>query len=349
MSDIEGAREYVNRTWIDITGRSMERQLGIGWLEAVHPDDRERCMGTYLRAFAKRAPFSMEYRIRRYDGAYRWLLDKGVPRYDVDTSFVGYLGGAIDFTDQRDAEQTLRQLSGKLIAAQEEERRRIARDLHDSVGQRIALVSIRLHDLRQRVSGPDDVSAILDHLWEDSEVVASEVHSLSHRLHSAKLDALGLVGAVASECREMSEYGVRVQFSDAAVPPVSSDVGLCVFRIVQAALANVVKHSQATSAQVTMTGDRHALVVTVQDGGVGFVADQRVEGLGLVSIRERVRSIGGELKVRSAPGQGTVIEARVPVKSGVAASNSVVNRSSSYRFDNSPPPFLSDTSRIAPG
>jgi PAS domain S-box-containing protein len=348
MSDGEGARAYVNRTWIDITGRSMERQLGVGWLEAVHPDDRERCMGTYLRAFAKRAPFSMEYRIRRYDGEYRWLLDKGVPRYDVDTSFAGYLGGAIDFTDQRDAEQTLRQLSGKLIAAQEEERRRIARDLHDSVGQRMALVSIRLHDLRQRVSGPDDVSAILDHLWEDSELVASELHSLSHRLHSAKLDALGLVGAVASECREMSESGVLVQFSNDAVPPVSSDVGLCVFRIVQAALANVVKHSRATSAQVTMTGDRHVLVLTVQDGGVGFVADQRVEGLGLVSIRERVRSIGGELKVRSAPGQGTVIEARVPVKSGVPASNSVVNRSS-YRFDNSPPPFLSDTSRTAPG
>jgi PAS domain S-box-containing protein len=347
MSDVEGACEYVNRTWIDMTGRPMERQLGIGWLDAVHPDDRERCMGTYLRAFAKRAPFSAEYRIRRYDGEYRWLLDKGVPRYDVDASFAGYLGGAVDFTDQREAEQTLRQLSGKLIAAQEEERRRIARDLHDSIGQRMALVSIRLHDLRQRV-GADDVSEILDHLWEDSEVVAREVHSLSHRLHSAKLDALGLIGAVASECREMSELGVLVQFSENAVPPVSSDVGLCVFRIVQAALGNVVKHSRASSAQVMLTGDRHALVVTVQDGGVGFVADQRVEGLGLVSIRERVRLIGGELKVRSAPGQGTVIEARVPVKNFVASSSSVLDRSS-FRFDNSPPPFLSDTSRTSPG
>jgi len=348
MSGVDGARVYVNRTFIDITGRSLERQLGVGWLDAVHPDDRERCMGTYLRAFEKRVPFSMEYRIERYDGEYRWLLDKGVPRYDVDTSFAGYLGGAIDFTDQREAEQTLRQLSGRLIAAQEEERRRIARDLHDSVGQRMALVSIRLHDLRQRIGGSGEIGPILDHLWEDSEVVAREVHTLSHRLHAAKLDALGLVGAVASECREMSEYGVLVQFSDVAVPPVSSEVGLCVFRIVQAALANVVKHSRASSAQVTMSGDRHVLAVTIQDGGVGFVADRRVEGLGLVSIRERVRSIGGELKVRSAPGQGTVIEARVPVKSALAASSSVFNRSS-HRFDHSPPPFLSDTSRTAPG
>jgi PAS domain S-box-containing protein len=349
MSGIDGAREYVNRTWIDLTGRSRERQLGIGWLEAVHPEDRERCMGTYLRAFEKRAQFSMEYRIRRYDGEYRWLLDMGVPRYDVGTSFAGYLGGAIDFTVQREAEQTLRELSGKRIAAQEEERRRIARDLHDSVGQRMALVSIRLHELRKRVGATGEVAAILDHLWADSEAIAREVHSLSHRLHSAKLDALGLVGAVASECREMSEHGVVVQFSDHAVPPVSSDIGLCVFRIVQAALSNVVKHSRASSAQVTMTADRHVLVVKVQDGGVGFVADQRVEGLGLVSIRERVRSIGGELKVRSAPGQGTVIEACVPVKSVVAAPSSVFNRTSSLRFDNSPPPFLSDTSRTAPG
>jgi signal transduction histidine kinase len=217
----------------------------------------------------------------------------------------------------------------------------------DSVGQRMALVSIRLHDLRQRVNGAD-VSAILDNLWEDSEVVAREVHSLSHRLHSTKLDALGLVGAIASECREMSESGVLVQFSDVDVPPVSSDVGLCIFRIVQAALANVVKHSRASSAQVTITGHRDVLVLRIQDGGVGFVADQRVEGLGLVSIRERVRSIGGELKVRSAPGQGTVIEARAPVNSGVAASSPAFNRSS-LRFENSPPPFLSDTSRTAPG
>ncbi len=350
ISGIDGGCEYVNRTWIEMTGQPLERQLGVGWLEAVHPEDRERCMGTYLRAFAKRAPFSMEFRIRQHDGQYRWLLDKGVPRYDVDTSFAGYLGGAIDFTVQREAEQTLRELSGKLIAAQEDERRRIARDLHDSVGQRMALVSIRMHDLRQRVSNAPDVSVILDQLWEDSEIIAREVHSLSHRLHSTKLDALGLVGAIASECREMSEYGVVVHFSDIGVPPVSSDIGLCVFRIAQAALSNVVKHSRASSAQVTLTCDRQGLVLTVQDGGVGFVADQRVEGLGLVSIRERVRSIGGALQVRSAPGQGTSIEARVPVPDPAAdASYPALLNLSSHRFEQSPPPFLSDTSRTAPG
>ena len=201
------------------------------------------------------------YRIRRYDGEYRWLLDKGVPRYDVDTSFAGYLGGAIDFTDQREAEQTLRELSGKLIAAQEEERRRIARDLHDSVGQRMALLSIRLHDLRQRVIASDDVSAILDHLWEDSEVVARELHSLSHRLHSAKLDALGLVGAIASECREMSESGVL-----GAVLRRRRPAGVERRRSLRlphrpGGAGNVVKHSRASSAQVTMTGDRDVLVL----------------------------------------------------------------------------------------
>jgi len=350
MSGVDGASVYYNRTWLDLTGRPIERELGVGWLEVVHPEDRERCMGTYLRAFAERRPFSMEYRIRRFDGRYRWMLDKGVPRYDVEGAFAGYLGGAIDFTDQRDAERAMRELSGKLIAAQEDERRRIARDLHDSVGQRMALVSVRLHQLQQLLIDREDAMSILDHLWEDSEMVAREMHSLSHRLHSAKLDALGLVAAVAGECREMSEHGVLVHFSEAAVPSVSGEVALCLFRIAQEALSNVIKHSRASTARVTMTGTMNAVSLTVEDGGVGFVADERVEGLGLVSIRERVRSVGGVLSVRSAPGQGTMIAARVPVRGPAAAStNSESFDRLSRRTEQGPPLFLSDASESSPG
>jgi PAS domain S-box-containing protein len=336
----DGGCEYFNRTWLDLTGRPVERELGVGWLEAVHPDDRERCMGTFLRAFDGRKQFSMEYRVRRHDGQYRWLLDKGVPIYDADGSFTGYLGGAIDFTDQRYAEQALRELSGKLIAAQEDERRRIARDLHDSVGQRLALVSVRLHE----------AADLLGHLWNDSQMVARDVHSLSHRLHSAKLDALGLVAAVAGECREMSAHGVLVHFTESGVPPVSSEVALCLFRIAQESLSNIVKHSGASTARVRMTGSDDAVVLSVEDGGAGFVADARVEGLGLVSIRERVRSVGGVLTVRSAPGQGTAVEARVPAQSPAfaaldASSLGVLSR----RTEPSPPLVLSNASESSLG
>jgi signal transduction histidine kinase len=316
----------------------------------VHPDDRERCMGTYLRAFDGRKQFSMEYRVRRHDGQYRWLLDKGVPIYDADGSFAGYLGGAIDFTDQRYAEQALRELSGKLIAAQEDERRRIARDLHDSVGQRLALVSVRLHELQRLLPPAGEAADLLGHLSSDSQTVARDVHSLSHRLHSAKLDALGLVAAVAGECREMSAHGVLVHFTETGVPPVSSEVALCLFRIAQESLSNIVKHSGASTARVRMTGRDNAVVLFVEDGGVGFVADARVEGLGLVSIRERVRSVGGVLTVRSAPGQGTAVEARVPAQSPACAA---LDASSlgflSRRSEPSPPLILSNASESSLG
>lgn len=315
MSDVEGACSYCNHTWLDLTGRPLERELGTGWLDAVHPDDRARCVTTYWRAFAAHAPFSMEYRIRRHDGQYRWLLNHGVPRYDADERFLGYLGGAIDFTDQRNAEQALRDLSGRLIAAQETERRRIARDLHDSVGQRMALLSMRIDELRHLLPPGAEGSTAVAQLRADADVIAREVHSLSHRLHSAKLDALGLAEAVASHCREMAAQGVLVDFADAGVPEVPSAVALCVFRIVQEALANVAKHSGATAARVLLSSEANSLVLRVEDDGKGFAPHQPSEGLGLVSMRERVRSARGQLRVASAPGCGTTIEARIPIQS----------------------------------
>jgi PAS domain S-box-containing protein len=313
LSNVDGGRTYVNRTWLDMTGRSIERELGMGWLEAVHADDRERCMSAYRRAFAARETLSMEYRLRRRDGQYRWMLDNGVPHYDGGATFLGYLGGAVDFTDQRQAENALRHLGGKLIAAQEHERRRIARDLHDSVSQRVALASIHLDSLRHLLPDAGPAAEIAARLREDCDNIAREVHALSHRLHSAKLDALGLVAAIASHCREVSEQGVLVQFSEAGVPDVPRDIALCMFRIVQEALANVVKHSGATSARVTMSCAGDIVRLRIEDDGRGFAAGQPVEGLGLVSMRERVRSVAGELTVRSAYGQGTAIEARVPM------------------------------------
>ncbi len=315
LSGTDGACSYVNRTWLNLTGRPIERECGVGWLEALHPDDRERCMGAYLRAFGAREAFSIECRIRRYDGEYRWLINKGIPLYDLDTTFLGYLGGAIDFTDQRNAERALRELSGKLIAAQEDERRRIALELHDSVSQRMALIAIRLDELQRLISPDSDSAAIVQLLIDDSATVARELHAMSHRLHSAKLDALGLVEAVASHCREMTEQGVLVQFSVADLPSLPASIALCLFRIVQEALANVAKHSGADSARVTMMRAGDVIVLRIVDGGCGFVPERRFDGLGLVSLRERARAVGGDVCIQSAPGQGTEIEARIPIPS----------------------------------
>jgi len=335
-SDIDGARTFVNRTWLDMTGRPIECELGAGWAEAIHGDDRARCLTAYARAVTAREPFSMEYRIRRHDGQYRWLLDNGVPHYDVDMKCLGYIGGTVDFTDQRTAQNALRHLDGKLIAAQEHERRRIARDLHDSVSQRMALIALGLDELRRRLPATFAESEILARLDEGCATVAREVHALSHRLHSAKLDALGLVATVAGHCRELSAQGFLVEFSAVGVPDVPYDAALCLFRIAQEALANAVKHSGVTKARVTMSCVGDVIVLHVEDDGTGFVPAEAGEGLGLVSMRERVGTAGGDLVIRSTPGRGTAVEARVPISIPLQAPirQSELSR---VRIENVPP------------
>ena len=313
MSGIDGEYNYFNKTWLELTGRRLHHELGSGWLDGVHPDERESCREAYMRAFAAREPFSMEYRLRRYDGQYRWVLNKGVPRSGADGTFLGFVGGVVDLTARRHAEQALRALSGRLIGAQEDERRRIARELHDNLGQRLALMAMAID--RFATTAPESVRSIVADLRTNTNEVAQEVHTLSHRLHSSKLDALGLVAAVRGHCQEVSQHGLAVHFVDSDVPKtLPSETALCVFRIAQEALNNVVKHSGATEARVWLSRAHDTLVLQVEDAGRGFDTTAHDGGLGLVSMHERLRSIGGEMTVRSSPGHGTTIEARVPIR-----------------------------------
>ena len=147
----------------------MEKLRGSGWLEAVHPEDLDPALGIYVSAFEARLPWSLEYRLRRADGAYRWMLASGVPRYGSDGSFAGYVGCDIDITERRNAEDQIResraaleashreiqQLAGRLIEAQDAERARIARDLHDDVSQQLAGLSIALSGLKRRMDELD--------------------------------------------------------------------------------------------------------------------------------------------------------------------------------------------------
>ena len=147
MSGLDKMRNYFNQPWLDFTGRTIEDELGIGWVEAIHPEDRPKYLETYFASFDQRQLFKVEYRLRRHDGEYRWVLDTGVPRFETDGSFAGYIGSALDVTERKKSEEALASVSGRLIEAQEKERRRIARELHDDVNQRLALLAIELQAL----------------------------------------------------------------------------------------------------------------------------------------------------------------------------------------------------------
>ncbi len=217
------------------------------------------------------------------------------------------------------AEESLRRLTGRLIRAQEAERRRVALELHDDLGQRLALLGVSLDMLaaNPRARAADGMTGELHELSDSVKSIASDVHGMSHRLHSTKLDKLGLRSAVHSLCKELStKHQVSIEFhcaDDGVEPP--AEVGLALYRITQEALRNAIRHSGASSIQVEIEADGERIRLVVSDDGHGFErgpTDAHV-GLGLQGMRERVRLVGGGLDLSTTPGRGTRIEAGIPL------------------------------------
>jgi len=252
------------------------------------------------------------------DGTIRWISSRG--RLELDAAGAPLLirAASHDITERKRAETDVRNLSGRLISAQEGERRRIARELHDNLSQQIALLAIEIDAVALKlVRPPAAIAQSLHELRERTGQISTEIHGLSHRLHSSKLEMLGLVAALHGHCQELLAQGVHTLLQDENVPrSLPPEVELCLFRIVQEALSNVVKHSGAREAQVTLRGADDVLVLSITDFGRGFDEGRATgggNGLGLASMRERLRLINGELTIRSQPGQGTTITARVPI------------------------------------
>ena len=318
MSATDKLCNYFNQPWLDFTGRSIEAELGNGWTEMVHPDDFQACLDTYQRAFDRHETFQMEYRLRRHDGEYRWLVDIGVPRLNPDGSFAGYIGSCIDVTDRKLAEEALATVGRRLIEAHEEERTWIGRELHDDINQRLALLAVELDQWKKESSRDVLLLDRFQHAQQRISEIAMDVQALSHRLHSSKLDYLGLAVAAKSFCRELSEKAkVEIAFSHAEVPStLPKEVSLCLFRVMQEALQNAVKYSGVQTFKVDLRGTQDSVELTIADSGRGFEEHDALsrQGLGLISMRERIQIVHGELKVQSKPGSGTTIYALVPLK-----------------------------------
>jgi PAS domain S-box-containing protein len=445
MSDADKRCSYVNPAWMAFTGLPLEAALADGWRENIHPDDLPRCLEIVDAAFERHQPYTLEYRLRRHDGEYRWILDSGIPLLTPDGSSNGYVGSIVDITERKQAEESLRRkeselteaqrlagigswqwdsstnevvwsdelyriagvesrspaaaadnhpnlyppehweritrcaqetmqsgtpyeleiemfsnggrrwltargeatrdaagrISGlrgtvqditarkraeemlanqsrRLLEAQEAERARIARELHDDIGQRLALLSMALQQLQQSADPASELHPSIAALSRETLEIATDVQALSHELHSYKLRLLGVVVAIRDFCSEVSaRYKVGVDFTHRDVPQsVPSDIALCLFRVAQEAVQNAVRHSGATRLAVSLESTPTVLTLTVRDGGCGFSPESvsQDRGLGLTSMRERLKLVSGELGIDSEPDSGTTVVARVPLQ-----------------------------------
>ena len=230
----------------------------------------------------------------------------------------GYVVAVVrDITERKLAQETLSSLSCRLIEAQEEERSRVARELRDDLNQRMALLQIGLGQFEQGVPGLSSHDREqLHNIADVATKVSSSIHNLSHQLHPSLLDLLGLVPSVGGLCRELSDqHNLQVQFVHRGIPEqIPEDVALCLFRITQEALRNVVKHSGAATAKVELSGHDDRIELCISDSGAGFSPEfaKGASGLGLISMQERLRLVGGQLLVESKPSHGTRIRVRVP-------------------------------------
>ena len=219
----------------------------------------------------------------------------------------------------RNTERELRELTTRLFTAQEDERRRLAREIHDGFGQEMAAASIQIGNLRQLPDLTDSLREQLTRLQNHVVGLANELRRVSHELHPAALEQLGLEAALRAHCASLSDQEhLTVGFESQSYPaPIPYSVSTCVFRVAQTALRNVVRHSGAQQASVRIRGVEDGVELRVVDNGCGFetVAALKVGGLGLVSMQERVRPLGGRLDISSRPGTGTEIVAFVPVRS----------------------------------
>lgn len=286
------------------------------WERRLHPDDRSQVMLHMENRSQDETGYEMEYRLIAANGQTVWVHDTAV--IVGKPGHVRRLHGImLDMTAQKENEQQLQELSGRLINAQEAERTRIARELHDEMSQRLAILNVRLELLQGISPGPSERwLAKLVEVSEEVKGIASDIHALCYRLHPSKLEQLGLVTSLKRLCRELADQKrceIAVTAADAPAH-LPDDLSLCLYRVAQEALHNAVKHSGANKIQVQIMRSRDAIRLSVCDNGHGFVLTPRYahQGLGLVSMRERLRLMHGVLSIETSS-RGVYIKAEVPL------------------------------------
>jgi len=325
---LDGSLEYVSPSCERITGYTARDFMDTPSLfnEIVIPEDRDVWDSHFHDSRQKLMPCEMQFRIQRRDGQIRWIEHNCQPVTDAQGRLQGFRASNRDITARkrveegiRESEKDLRRLATQLISAHEEERRSLARELHDDLSQRLAALAIQAGRMEQQAVNRHaiDVEACSS-LKDQIIAISNEVHSLSRQLHPSILDDLGLTKAVESECTRFSKReGIEVTFTPENIPgTLSKDVSLSIYRIIQEGLNNIAKHACARRARVALQRTDGSLCLSIQDDGIGFDASEvrRKPGLGLSSMRERTRIIHGMLRITSELEKGTIITVRVPLE-----------------------------------
>jgi PAS domain S-box-containing protein len=306
----------VNETFEQLTGWAQGEVAGRSPYDIDLWVDRNQRIAFVKQLLEKGHVQNLEVRLCRKDGQVRTMLGSS-ELIDVGGEPCA-LSVFADITERKNAEDALASVSRRLIDAQEQERTRIARELHDDINQRIAMLGIKLDVFQQSLPRQAAESQRrLNELRQLAAELGTEVQGISHRLHSSKLEYLGLVAACRSFCREVADvHKIDVNFTAENIPSaLSQDVSLCLFRVLQESLSNAIKHSAAQHFEVQLRGTSSEIQLTVRDHGIGFDADEAIvsRGLGLISMRERVSVVNGMILIASKPMRGTEITVRVPV------------------------------------
>ncbi len=282
------------------------------------PESWDRLRAAVEAALHTGAPYELDLEMVCADGTHRWVTARGEAQRDSAGQIVRLRGTVQDITERKRAEEAVSSVNGRLIEAQESERARIARDLHDDIAQRLAVLTMALEQVKRLPDSSGEVLSSLDALQKQTAEITADVQALSHELHSPRLLHLGVVAAMRGFCEELSgQKNVGIDFGHENVPgSVPPDVSLCLFRVLQEALHNGVRHSRAPHFDVHLRGTGDVVHLTVRDEGVGFDVDaaSRGLGLGLTSMKERLKLVGGELVIESQSKRGTTVLARAPVR-----------------------------------
>ena len=327
MSSLEKGIFAVNDQFCQMLGYSREELKKMTWVQLTHPDDVATDVAQFNRLLSGEIDsYTMDKRYIRKDGqeVFVTLSVRCVRHPDGSPDY--FVGLVMDITDRKLAEterteaqsreaQARAEYTFQLIASQEAERTRIARELHDSLGQNLLLIKNRAQLGLAKTKLPDDLREQFQNISEISSRVIDEARHIAHDLHPPQLDHLGLTRALqalidnANESASMTIKGKLDSVDDV----FSREAATNIYRIVQEKLNNISKHSHAKNVQITLERDVHEVLLKVEDDGCGFKLVKNGKGMGLKNIAERVRMLGGKMKLESQPGHGTHVEITIPI------------------------------------